>query len=393
MKKIIVLNGSFCEQPIIVKAKEMGFYVVTTGNMPELMGHAYADEYIPCDYSDKKAVLDIVRENNIEGIVSCANDFGTLTASYVGEAMGWSGHDPYETASIIHHKDRFKRFCYENDIRSPYSRVFYSREEGYEYVKGAEYPVIVKATDLTGGKGISRADNEEEARKAIDNAIRASRRDDYIIEPYITGKQQAFVVFIVDGKAVVDYSTSCFSPVNPYLIQYETMPAEGIEYIRDELLEDVRIMTDKLKLVDGIICLQYIVKDNKPYVIESMRRCFGNQFLTLATAFTGYPWEEAYIRASLGDPGVAGIVPDTPRFKNCGYFGVMSGKKGLLTRYHLPDDIEKHIFNRVRMIKEGERINDHLQQRVEFLHFQYDDYDEMCREVARYNDRIIVEVK
>ena len=45
-KRVLVLNGSFCEAPIIKKAKEMGMYVITTGNAPNLIGHQYADEYI-----------------------------------------------------------------------------------------------------------------------------------------------------------------------------------------------------------------------------------------------------------------------------------------------------------------------------------------------------------
>ena len=81
MKKVLVLNGSVCEEPIIKKAKEMGYYVVTTGNAPELVGHQFADEYIPCDYSDKEAILELVKRNHMEGIISCANDFGVLTAA------------------------------------------------------------------------------------------------------------------------------------------------------------------------------------------------------------------------------------------------------------------------------------------------------------------------
>ena len=81
MKKILILNGTISEIPIIKKAQEMGFYVVTTGNMPELPGHSAADEYIPEDYSDCEAVLRLVRENGIEGIVSCANDFGVITSA------------------------------------------------------------------------------------------------------------------------------------------------------------------------------------------------------------------------------------------------------------------------------------------------------------------------
>ena len=99
-KRVLVLNGSFCEAPIIKKAKEMGMYVITTGNAPNLIGHQYADEYIPADYSDKEKVLQIVKDNDIEGVISCANDFGVLTAAYVAEQMGWPGHDKYEIAKL-----------------------------------------------------------------------------------------------------------------------------------------------------------------------------------------------------------------------------------------------------------------------------------------------------
>ena len=393
MKKILILNGSFCEQPIIIKAKEMGYYVVTTGNAPELMGHAYADEYIPCDYSDKEAILQLVKDNGIEGIVSCANDFGTLTASYVCEQMGWKGYDDFKTASIIHHKDRFKRFCYENDILSPRSYVFTSVEEGCEHIKNVEYPIIVKATDLTGGKGILRADNEKEARFAIGNAISASREKKYVIEPFIEGQLSAFVVYIYNKEVVCDYSTSCYSVVNPYLIQYETMPAEGVNTYKDVLMDVVRIMIQSLDLADGILCLQYIVKDGQPYVIESMRRCFGNQFLTLATAFTGFPWEEAYIMSSVGQQDLSAIQKQKPRFKHCGYYGVMSDHDGTLVEYILPPEIEEHIFNRVRIKEIGDYISNHMNERVEYLHFQYDDAEQMKQELTHYKDKITLKVE
>ena len=62
MKKVLVLNGSFCELPIIEECHNLGYYVITTGNMPELMAHKYADEYIQADYSDYETILNIVKE-------------------------------------------------------------------------------------------------------------------------------------------------------------------------------------------------------------------------------------------------------------------------------------------------------------------------------------------
>ena len=46
MKKILIPNGSRSELALIYAAKSKGFYVITSGNDPSLVGHKYADEYI-----------------------------------------------------------------------------------------------------------------------------------------------------------------------------------------------------------------------------------------------------------------------------------------------------------------------------------------------------------
>ena len=98
-EKILILNGSFCEEPIIKKTKAMGYYVVTTGNMPNLQGHQYADEYIPADYSDVNAILKLVQENNIQQIISGANDFASIRNKIVpGPKVQTEGTGNYFTA-------------------------------------------------------------------------------------------------------------------------------------------------------------------------------------------------------------------------------------------------------------------------------------------------------
>lgn len=392
MKKILVLNGSFCEMPIIEKAKEMGYHVTTTGNAPELMGHKYADAYLPCDYSDKEAVLQLVKENNIEGIVSCANDFGVLTAAYVAEQMGWKGHDSYETARLLHHKDEFKKYCYEHDIPSPYSKVFISPETALEYCKSCEYPIIVKANDLTGGKGISRADDLSQAELAIANAFSMSRDKHVLVEPYLTGEQGTFFAFVEEGKIAVMTGCTCYSQKNPYLIQAETFPGISYPQVKAELEEiAVRLIKD-LDLADGIIAFQYIESNGKPYIIEMMRRSFGNQALLLCDMVTGFPWEEAYIRAAL-NLGYEDMKITAPPMKYCGHFGVMADQDGIVKDYEIPETIKKHLFKTIPMIERGGRIDNHMNERIIYLYYQYDDIKEINEAVVRFNDMIRIEME
>jgi biotin carboxylase len=391
LKKILILNGSFCEEPVIKKAKEMGYYVVTTGNAPELSGHKSADVYIPCDYSDKEAVLELVKANNIEGIVSCANDFGVLTAAYVAEQMGWKGHDTYKNALLLHHKDLFKQYCSENNIPSVLSSVFTDEQTLLQYVKTCHYPIIVKANDLTGGKGIQRANTYEEAVCAARYAFEMSRDKRVLVEPFIEGTQHAIDAFIVGGEIVCTTGCNCYSVVNPYLIQTETYPSDYLEQDREEICDIIRNMVHKLGLVDGVFTVQYMRKEGKIYVIEVMRRLTGNLSFTLYEKITGFPWYEGYIRAELGLDCVNLFAKETP-VKYCGHHGIFARQNGILKSYTIPDDVKTHMYEFVELIKPGETIHNYKLERIASIFYTYQNKAEMDEAASEFCDRIVVEM-
>lgn len=392
-KKILILNGSFCEEPIIKKAKEMGYYVITSGNAPELVGHKYADEYIPCDYSDKEAILEIVKKNNIEGIIPCANDFGVLTASWVCDQMGWKGLDNYETALLLHHKDKFKEYCKEKNIPSPVSEVFSNENDAVKYCENVEYPIIVKANDLTGGKGINRANNLEEAKTALNEAFKASRDKHIVVEPFIEGTQHSMCSFLINKKVYVVSSCQCYSFENPYLIQAETFESRYIQgQMKEQLVKVVEEMAEDLDLADGILNLQLIIRDGKPYIIELMRRCFGNDALFPWMQVSGFDWYKAYIIAALG--GDASEVKCVePERKYCGHFSVMASKPGVIESISIDEKILKHVFRRLDMFGVGDEIENPNAQRPVYVYYEYDDADKMNEEVSHYNEWVEVKIK
>ena len=75
-EKVLVLNGSFCEIPLIESLHKLGYYVVTTGNAPHLIGHSYADEYIPADYSNKELILKLVKEEDPKAFITVGSVMG-----------------------------------------------------------------------------------------------------------------------------------------------------------------------------------------------------------------------------------------------------------------------------------------------------------------------------
>ena len=124
-KRILVPNGNYTDIPLIKAYKEMGLYVITSGNSPYLEGHKYADQYICHDYSDKEGMLELAKTLNLDYVSSSANDFGVLTGAYIAEHLGLPGHDPFLSARTIAEKDYFKEFAQTNGLQVIPSRQFW----------------------------------------------------------------------------------------------------------------------------------------------------------------------------------------------------------------------------------------------------------------------------
>ena len=206
MKKLLVLNGSHSDIPLIKAGKARGYHVITSGNNPDLIGHSYADEYVYGDFSDPEGMLQIFKDKNIDFVCSCANDFGAITASYLSGNLKLPGHDTYENTLTIHHKDKFKEFSDKYEIHTPKAKSFDSVDSALVYADNITYPQIIKPIDLTGGKGVTTVDNYETYKAAVIKAFEMSKQKRRVIEPFIKGTYQSFSTFIVDKKVYTYFS-------------------------------------------------------------------------------------------------------------------------------------------------------------------------------------------
>ena len=187
MKKILFVNGTLNDVPLVEAAHHLGFYVITSGNDPSGEAHKYSDEYRQVDYSDKEAIYQLTKELNVDAICSCGNDLCAISAAYAAEKLGLPGHDSFETAKVFHEKDEFRRVTQKLGLSIPRAVSFDNQESAEGYILTAEYPLIIKPTDLGGGKGISVANNAKEAERAVRIAFQASKAKHIIVEQYITG--------------------------------------------------------------------------------------------------------------------------------------------------------------------------------------------------------------
>ncbi len=391
-KKVLLLNAGHTEIPIIEELRKMGCYVITSGKRPDMPGHKLADKYICEDYSDKEAILKIAKEEKIDAIVSNAYDLGMVTTAYVAEKLGLPGHDSFEKTAMLHQKDSFKELCTKLDIRLPKSKRFTNRDEAVRYLDNVVFPIMVKATDQASGVGINRAENYDEAVESVIDSFEKSKKKSILIEEFIEGVQQSFVAFVVRGKVKVCMSCNCYSPINPYLIQTETMPGDDYEQLKPKLIEIVEKLFDACNLVDGLITIQYIVKNGQPYVIEMMRRCLGNRFLTPVSAVTGFPWYKAMVMAELG-MDCSAIEFTEPIGNFTGHHAIMATRNGVYEGMDIPKEIMEHVFEYDELFEKGEKINNFMMERMGYIYYTYDSKEELDKAAKSFNDNIILRIR
>ena len=387
MKKLLVLNGSHSDIQLIQAGKKLGYYVYTTGNRPDLIGHAYADEYIYGDFSKPEEILALFQDKELDAVCSCANDFGAITASYLSDRLGLPGHDSYETTLILHHKDKFKKFSAEHGIHTPLARAYATVEDALQDPYRC-YPVMVKPIDLTGGKGISLASDDAEYEKAVREAFRRSPHGRIVTEPFIRGTQHSFSTFLVHQKVAAYFSDNEYSYLNPYLVCTSGGPATDVQKAERILIDDAEKIASLLRLRDGVFHYQYILsEDGTPYILEITRRCSGDWYSEPVHHATGIEWAEWIVRSECGESCDA--FPHRPEQKGfCGRHCIMGDRNGIVKDLYIADEIKPHIYDSIQWWKPGYRIDNYMADKIGILFLEYDNEAQMLDLISRITDLV-----
>ncbi len=388
-KRLLILNGSHSEIPLIQAAKKIGFHVVTTGNVARLIGHNYSDEYYSADFSDKDAILNLCQQLKIDHICSSANDFGAITAAYVAEKLGLSGHDSYQTALTIHHKDLFKKFALQYDIPTPYAESFEDKDIAINSLNNYHFPVIIKPVDMTGGKGVSKVSDKEVYIDAVKHAFNISKAKRIVIEEFVEGTQHSFSTFILNEKVVFYFSDNEYSYLNPFLVSTSAAPATNIKETVNSLIEVMEKVAKLLSLTDGVLHAQYIYHNGKFQIIEITRRCSGDLYPHPVNYATGLDWAEWIVKAETGIN--CSDFPVVTQVGYCGRHCIMGSKNGVIKNVFFSDEIKLNIYGQLAWWKEGNVITDYLTEKLGVCFFRFDSMDEMLHKMNYINSHIKVE--
>ena len=392
-KKLLLLGGGHAEIPLIKAAQELGWYVITTGNAREGLGHPYADKNVFADFSDKEAMLELASSENVQAVCSGCNDFALLSTVYVCEKLRLPGHDSYTTSLEIHHKDKYRALATRLGIPTPHALVIQNSADFESAIAQLTFPIIVKPVDLTGGKGIHRAENAKEARAAYKDACNRTRQDHVVVEEFVEGTNHGFSAMLVKGKVAFAFADNEQYFVNKYMVSGANTPSTTSGESLAKLRDYSERIAKELHLVDGILHIQYIEKaDGTPIIIEICRRPPGDLYIKFVKYATGIDYPKFIIMAETGMDisSIADVPTQGFWLRHCLMSDVQTGdstdnitRKGIVREVTFAPEIQKNIVEKFLWYKPGEIITDKLTYKAGIVFFRFDTLAEMQDKTAR----------
>lgn len=307
MKKLMLLGGIRYLLPVIKAAHEQGYYVITADYIPDNIAHKFSDEYVNVSIIDKEAVLKVAREKQIDGIMSFGVDPGVVSASYVQNQMGLPSFGPFESVEILQNKDKFRAFLTEHGFNVPKAKGYTNAADAMTDAAIWDYPIIVKPTDAAGSKGVTRVDNAEQLKVAVDYAFDKSISGHIIIEDYIekAGCSSDTDSMSVDGKLV--FTSFCaqrfdLNATNPYTPAAYSWPSTFTAEQEAYLTSEIQRLITLLGLKTVVYNIETRIGTNgKPYIMELTPRGGGNRLCEMLRYATGVDMITAITRAMVGD--------------------------------------------------------------------------------------------
>lgn len=302
MKKIMILGAGIYQVPLIKKARELGIYTIVVsipGNYP---GFEYADKVYYENTTDYDKILELARGEQIDGIVTAGTDVAVITIGKVCDALGLKGLS-FEAAQIASDKMKMKEQYEKFGVRTAKFRyVSLNLEDIKEKTAELAYPLIFKAVDSSGSRGIIRVDNEERFEKALQVVAEVTKKDYFIIEEFLKGDEFGAQAFIYNGEI------QFIMPHGDYVFHGNTgvpighwAPFELSDEIVKDAKEELKKAAVAMKLDNCAINADFILYKGKTYVLELGGRSGATCLAEMVSLYYGFDYYEKIIRASLGE--------------------------------------------------------------------------------------------
>lgn len=304
MKKIAIIGASDLQNPLILKAKEMGYETHVFAWQCGDVGEETADYFYPISIVEKEQILTQCKIIQPNAVASIGSDLAAITVNYVANALELPSNPP-ETAFIATNKYAMRETFRAAGIPTPaFAKV--GPEDDLTAVYAMRLPIIVKPTDRSGSRGIYKLTSFDGLKEAITSSAAVSFEKKAIVEEYIEGNEYSCEYISQHGQHHYLAITKKFTTGAPHFIETGHMEPSDLdeETCRNAQVHITKAL-DALHVTTGASHAEFKVLPGTKEIrlIEIGARmggdCIGSDLVRLST---GYDFVGMVIQAAVGEP-------------------------------------------------------------------------------------------
>jgi len=301
MKRIMVLGAGRGQVDLIKAIRGYGYKAIVASIDGDYPGFEYADEIVIVDITDKYAVSKLVKELQVDAVVTACLNTGIETLGFVCEENGLFGISA-KAGEICADKFKMKKAFEENGVSTAKFRVVFNESDLEKAMDELKLPLVLKAVDLQGSKGIYISSDKEYLRSSYDKLTNETKKDYCIVEEFIDGREISAEAFVSNGEIlyvlpcgdVTIKSESAFVPGGHYV------PCDIDDVLKEKVIDEARKAIRAVGLDNCDVNFDMIVKDGEVYIIELSGRLGANCLPELVSNHFGIDVYKLIVDTALG---------------------------------------------------------------------------------------------
>ena len=286
-KKVVILGGGpnrigqgiefdYCCVHAAYAMADLGIESIMVNCNPETVSTDYdTSDRLYFEPLTEEDVLELIQGEMASGeLLGVVVQFGGQTPLKLAGALEAAGipllGTPSDALDRAEDRERFKALVEKLGLKQPNNAIAKTVKEAKEAAKSVGYPLVLRPSNVLGGRGMEIVDSDEALNRYVTEAVKVSGKSPLLIDQYLRDAVEVDVDAICDGEDVFvagimehieeagvhSGDSACSLP--PYTLSEE---------IQDEMRRQARALALELGVV-GLMNIQFAVKDEQVYLIE-----------------------------------------------------------------------------------------------------------------------------
>lgn len=300
---ILVIGGSHDQSPMIGHARSLGCQVLVADGSSVAPGLDLADDALVVDTSDHAALIAAAGARAINGVCTMATNLGPRSVAAVATALGLPAISP-SAALAATDKHLMKEACRVAGLAVAAGGTCTLATQATRIADQVGYPVLLKAADASGCRGIEPASSQAELLKVFPLSQKESRNGKVVVERYYPAARVIGVESLIDrGHTHTIFSAEKLVRRFPRISTAGVIlpaPLAPDEWARIE--EKITALHSALGLDFGASHIDFVEADGDWLVIDVGPRLAGGPMIHhLAPRLTGVDMVDFVVRQALGE--------------------------------------------------------------------------------------------